>query len=41
MKIEDKRMGKPFDVSSIDAQKIEQLLRYIEISSDDNRAKLD
>lgn len=34
-------MSKPFDISTINPEKIEQLLRYIQLNTDDTRANLD
>ena len=41
VKIEDKRMTKPLDVSIISAQTIEGLLKFIQLQPDDSKQVMD
>lgn len=41
VKIEEKRMSKPFDVSMINPETIEALLKFIQLQPDDDQFKLD
>ena len=41
VKIEEKRMSKPFDVSMINPEAIEALLKFIQLQPDDDQFKMD